>query len=205
MTLEMSLTEKNSQLSEIEQSILDLVKTTDFETVEHLIVHIQHKYPFSKPEILDHINTLQNQGKLVLKNCAASVPSSLKKYLLSKHGYWYWFTLILSVITTVFVFTIAENTSPLMYMRYVLSILFVLWLPGYVLIKALFPTREIDAIERIALSIGMSLVLVPVTGLILNYTPWGIRLTPFTLSLLALTVTLATVALFREYKVKTKT
>jgi len=201
----MSLTEKNSRLSEIEQAILDLVKTTDFETVEHLIVQVQHKHPFSKQEILEHINTLQNQGKLVLKNCAASAPSSLKTYLLSQYSYWYWFTLILSVITTVIVFTIVENTYPLIYMRYVLSILFVLWLPGYVLIKALFPTREIDAIERVVLSIGMSLALVPITGLILNYTPWGIRLTPFTLSLLVLTLTLATVAVFREYRVITKT
>jgi hypothetical protein len=199
----MSLTEKNSRLSEIEPAILDLVTTTDFETVEHLIVQVQHKHPFSKQEILEHITALQNQGKLVLKTCAASTPSSLSKYLLSSHGYWYWFTLILSLITTVVVFTIGENTYPLIYMRYALSLLFVLWLPGYVFIKALFPTRELDAIERVVLSIGMSLALVPITGLILNYTPWGIRLTPLTLSLLVLTLTLATVAVFREYSVKT--
>ena len=58
------------------------------------------------------------------------------------------------------------------------SILGVLFLPGFTLIKTLFPTREIDNIERTALSIGMSLALVPLVGLLLNYTPWGIRLTP---------------------------
>jgi len=42
----------------------------------------------------------------------------------------------------------------------------------------------------------------PITGLLLNYTPWGIRLTPVTLSLLALTITLATVALIREQQIK---
>ena len=44
----------------------------------------------------------------------------------------------------------------------------------------------------------MSLALVPLTGLLLNYTPWGIRLTPITISLLALTLTLATIAFYRE-------
>ena len=60
-----------------------------------------------------------------------------------------------------------------------------------------------ETIERLALSIGMSLVLVPIVGLILNYTPWGIRLTPITLSLLALTIVFATAALFREYQTRT--
>jgi uncharacterized membrane protein len=42
---------------------------------------------------------------------------------------------------------------------------------------ALFPKREkMGGIERIALSFGMSLAVVPLLGLILNYTPWGIRL-----------------------------
>ena len=59
-----------------------------------------------------------------------------------------------------------------------------------------------DTIERVALSLGMSLALVPIVGLILNYTPWGIRLTPITLSLLALTIVFATAAILREYQAK---
>jgi len=59
-----------------------------------------------------------------------------------------------------------------------------------------------DTIERIALSFGMSLTLVPLVGLILNYTPWGIRLTPITLSLLSLTIVFATTAVLREYQAK---
>ena len=44
---------------------------------------------------------------------------------------------------------------------------------------ALFPKKErVSAVERTALSFGMSLAIVPLIGLILNYTPWGIRLEP---------------------------
>lgn len=60
-------------------------------------------------------------------------------------------------------------------------------------------SENMDTIERVALSFGMSLALVPIVGLILNYTPWGIRLTPITLSLLALTVVFGPVAIFREH------
>jgi uncharacterized membrane protein len=94
-------------------------------------------------------------------------------------------------------------------MRYVLGTIFVLWLPGYTFIKALFPkenqaqiktTTNLDTVERIALSIGLSLALVPLVGLLLNYTPWGIRLTPIVLSLLTLTTIFATVAVAREHQ-----
>jgi uncharacterized membrane protein len=64
-------------------------------------------------------------------------------------------------------------------------------------------SEELDNIERAALSIGMSLALVPITGLLLNYTPWGIRTTPITLSLLPLTTAFAVAAIIREYQART--
>ena len=39
-----------------------------------------------------------------------------------------------------------------------------LFLPGYALIEALYPKRELDELTRFALSIGLSLALVPLTG-----------------------------------------
>jgi uncharacterized membrane protein len=101
----------------------------------------------------------------------------------------------------------------MVYVRHVLGTIFVLWLPGYTFIKALFPTKvpiqtsseDLDKIERIALSIGLSLALVPIVGLLLNYTPWGIRLTPIVLSLFALTIIFATAAIIREHQTKTPT
>jgi uncharacterized membrane protein len=38
-------------------------------------------------------------------------------------------------------------------------------------------------------------------GLLLNYTPWGIRLTPIVLSLLALTIVFSTAAMIREHQI----
>ena len=91
-----------------------------------------------------------------------------------------------------------------MYARYLLGSTFVLFFPGYTFIKALFQEKELDNIERTAISLGMSIALVPIFVLILNYTPWGIRTTPVTLSLLALTTIFATAAIVREHQNKTK-
>lgn len=56
---------------------------------------------------------------------------------------------------------------------------FVLFFPGYTLVSALFPRRgDLSGIERVALSFGLSITIAPLIALILNYTPWGIRLYP---------------------------
>jgi uncharacterized membrane protein len=57
--------------------------------------------------------------------------------------------------------------------RWVLGSLFVLFIPGYVTAELLFPKgRELDTIEGFGLSVGWSLALVPLVGLLLNFTPW---------------------------------
>ena len=62
-------------------------------------------------------------------------------------------------------------------LRIILGLPFVLFFPGYVLVLALFPKKEgMGGIERVALSFGLSIVVVPITGLILNYTWWGLTL-----------------------------
>ncbi len=75
------------------------------------------------------------------------------------------------------------------WMRIVLGLPFVLFFPGYALIAALYPrATDLEGIERLALSLGLSLAVTPLLGLVLNYTPWGIRLAPI---LTALTLFIA--------------
>ena len=206
------MNKKQANNTTITEFILQTVKHEKPKDVQQLANRIHQKYPLPKHEIVDHIIRLQNEGKLTLTEPSPSTPLTLTGYLYSPQAYWYWTTLLLTIATTILVFTIPEDAYPLVYARYLLGSLFVLFLPGYSLIKALFPThvpiptatKELDTIERIALSIGMSLALVPLVGLLLNYTPWGIRLTPITISLLALTLTLSTTALLREHHTRTE-
>jgi len=193
------LQNKKSTLLTINQQIMDIARKDSPETVEQLIKLVQLRHPTPEHEIMKRILYLQNQGKLVLREHTASLPRTVERYVLTKQATWFWTIIALAIATTTLVFTIPEDAYPAVYARYVLGSTFVLWLPGYTFIKALFPAKELDNIERAALSIGMSLALVPITGLLLNYTPWGIRVTPVTISLLALTITFATVAVMREF------
>jgi archaellum biogenesis protein FlaJ (TadC family) len=186
--------------------IIRIVQDQKPQTVRQLVTLVKKHTSTPEPEILDQILRLQTEGKITLTEPSKPVPQALSTF--AKTAHWYWLTLILATATTIIVYTIPEDAYPLIYIRHLLGIVFVIWLPGYSLIKALFPTeppiktssKNLDSIERIALSVGMSLALVPITGLILNYTPYGIRLTPIVLSLLILTITFATAGIIREHK-----
>ncbi|NJL35203.1 MAG: DUF1616 domain-containing protein, partial [Chloroflexaceae bacterium] len=65
-------------------------------------------------------------------------------------------------------------------LRWLLGALMILYVPGYSLQAALFPHRtDLDGIERVGLSIGLSIVLVPVLALILHSTPWKLGMWSF--------------------------
>ena len=99
-------------------------------------------------------------------------------------------------------------------LRVPLGLLFVLFAPGYALVAALFPERPRDAppagpdqeagrrgigwLERVALSLGMSIAVVPLMGLLLNYTPWGIRLVPVLVMVAAFTLGMGALAAWRR-------
>ncbi|MDZ7730415.1 MAG: DUF1616 domain-containing protein [Natrialbaceae archaeon] len=95
---------------------------------------------------------------------------------------------VLTVVVNLAVFVPGLSETPV---RVPLGLAFLLFVPGYVFIAALFPeagesprsdpdgTRSgIDGIERVALAFGLSIALTPLVGLALNFTPWGTRTRP---------------------------
>ncbi|HTX44109.1 MAG TPA: DUF1616 domain-containing protein, partial [Methanocella sp.] len=84
--------------------------------------------------------------------------------------------------------------------RSALGLVMVLFIPGYALIAALFPgKKDIDGIERAALSFGLSIAVSPLIGLGLNYTPWGIRLDPIVVCLTIFTLICVLIANKRRH------
>jgi len=86
------------------------------------------------------------------------------------------------------------------------AILLVLFVPGYTIVAALFPgsvppeKADIDWIERIALSFGLSIAVVPLLGLLLNFTPWGTRFVPIVAAIVLFTVGAGYAAYWRRMR-----
>jgi uncharacterized membrane protein len=123
-------------------------------------------------------------GLLISSLNPRTVPLDLKSIYL-------WISLAL-----VSVYAPAISESPL---RAVLVLPLLLFIPGYLLVAALFPARgDLDDIERVALSFGLSIAIVPLIGLALNYTPWGIRLDSIAVFLVAFSLVIGLIAQFRR-------
>jgi hypothetical protein len=202
----------NSTIDELSPLIIKIINEEKPPNLNKLINLTKEKLPVSEEEILSVILKLQSQGKIKLNNPLLPDSLRLSAYIKTGRASWFWATILIAALTVVTVFTVPEETYPWSYIRNALGIIFVLWLPGYTCIKALFPaavpvktsSENMDSIERAALSLGMSLALTPIAGLILYYTPFGIRLVPTTLSLLAMTLVFATAALYREFHSKSE-
>ncbi|SEP93466.1 DUF1616 domain-containing protein [Natrinema salaciae] len=119
-------------------------------------------------------------------------------------------------------------------LRVPLGLAFVLFVPGYAFIAALFPEagespapaatsgapgenatddsdpdgwydsiasrNSIDGLERVALSFGFSVAIVPLVGLAVSLTPWEFRLTPILVALSSVTLALTAVAATRRWE-----
>ncbi|MFD1514128.1 DUF1616 domain-containing protein [Halomarina rubra] len=130
--------------------------------------------------------------------------------------------IVLTLLTDLFVLTPILNETPV---RIALGLVFVLFAPGYAFIAALFPEgatgliddkdakwdngdayeihEGVDGIERLALSLGTSIAIVPLIGLVLNFTPLGIRLVPIVVSLSVFTLGVSIVGAVRRWNLPT--
>jgi hypothetical protein len=92
-------------------------------------------------------------------------------------------TITLAALATLIV-TFVPGMRPL---RAPFAALLLLALPGYSLTAVLFPGRAIDWPRRLLLTIGLSISVSVVVGLLLNLTPFGLRAWSWSVALLAVT------------------
>jgi hypothetical protein len=185
---------RKTQLAQIGKYVREVVKREHPETVENLTRLVQQKYGLSEQKTMDSVC---HAGLCFTKQPTRF--SDLKHYMTTAGARWYWFIMTLCMLTATVVL-ILPAINPVVYMRYLLGSVFVFWMPGYCLVKSLFPGRKLEKMELIALSLGTSIVLVPMMTFVLHYTPWGIGTVSATVVLIILTVALSSIAIVREHQ-----
>ena len=73
-------------------------------------------------------------------------------------------------------------------LRVAISVLFMLFIPGYSVIAALFPANNISTSTRALFSFGIGIPVISLIGLGANYAPWGITVASTTASLLVFSI-----------------
>jgi uncharacterized membrane protein len=107
--------------------------------------------------------------------------------------------ILITFLSIIFVLVPPFNQTPL---RIPFALPLLLFIPGYSFVSLLFPRKEdLTGIERLTLSIVLSIALVIFDGFALHYTPWGFRPAPIVLSLSAITLLLVLITLVLRIKI----
>ena len=187
-----------------ETSLHDALKNTirikHPKSVGELAYLIQASRPVNEDDFADEIMALVREGIIELTEPSYQT-KSIADYLTSATlSGWLWASMALTVVAVLTVVFIPDN-FPVNIVRWILSSAFVIYLPGYMFIQAIFPNKEdFNNLERFLFSVGVSLAVVSLVGLILNYLPLGLRLIPITIALTVFVVFFALVAATRKFR-----
>ena len=102
--------------------------------------------------------------------------------------------IILTIVAVVLVFIIPSEWLPLRILT--LPLAFVL--PGYALMRALFPGKPFGNAERIVFSLGISVSIVILSGLVLNSTTFGLQARSWAVLLGVITLGACAVTILRQ-------
>lgn len=159
-----------------------------------LVAELAGELGCSVDRVTEGLMGLQARNRIVISE--RSPRASFASYASSPRSLWFWAAAGAALLSLVF---LLATSGLALYLRYAFGGLLVLFLPGFSLIELLYYKKELDELTRFALSLGLSLAMVPLVGLVLNYTPFGIRLLPVALSLAGLTMVFLTLALRSKY------
>lgn len=198
--------EKGELPDNIKIIILATIEERKPQSIEQLTQILRASHGLAEAEIVNIIKKMQTEGSIRLGNKPLR-SISFTDYLRTRYALWYWLTIATGALTTLLLLTVSDNGYPWTHLRSCLSLIFILFLPGFAFIKALLRTGDystthaggLATIQCVTLSIALSVVIVSIVGLLFHYSQWGMSLIPIVLSLLALTLTLATAALIREW------
>ena len=94
--------------------------------------------------------------------------NNTKKSKLSKNRELIIYTVIIIIITAIVIFIPYQYYTTIQVLRIIFGTIFILFLPGYFLTLSFFNKKEIDLLERFALSFALSISVIPLISFYLN-------------------------------------
>lgn len=182
------------------------------ELVQRMVVNAIHQYGCRKlgdvverlhgqdntidvAEVRDAINKLRGEDKIEF---VMPVEESFLNHLRSLSATPLWLTVSISLATVALVYLLPD-TGAFSAIRIVAGGGLILFLPGYSLVKFLFPAKSMDLVEQIALSVGLSLAITPLIGVMLNSSLWGVKVGTVIISLSTLCIGLSMGCVYRRF------
>lgn len=183
----------------LQQRILDSVATHKCFKVKDFVVELEHTYneSFSIEEIQNAVKKLESEKKITLLE--PGIKGHFLHYLIrSYNSVSLWLTIAATCLIIALVFLL-PNIEPWSYMRMITGAVFVLFIPGNALVQLLFAHRNMEQTEQMVLSVGLSIALICIIGLMLKYILSALTVESAVISIGMLSITISAVANYRHF------
>lgn len=183
--------------TDAEKAVLRIVDEGRAFVVEEVLGLLRGR--FTEGEILEAVRRLEERREVELDPIVPAEWSFPRCLLSTDHSLWLHLIALASIGALAAVLLVPE-VYPLLFVRWALGLALVLFLPGYAMVEAIFPRRgDLDFINRLILSFGLSFSVAALVGLILSYTPLGVRLHPLAVSLALFSLAASLLAAHRKF------
>jgi len=120
---------------------------------------------FSDEELLSLVQQLRSDGtiKLSLKNAA-----SFRDYVIDIWSTWWFYLVIIVAVSELFLVISNAQIGAVLFLRNVFGLGVLGLIPGFVTVLMIFPGRQINTLEKIALSIFLSVLISISVGVLLG-------------------------------------
>jgi hypothetical protein len=153
----------------------------------------------SDEEVIEIVEQMMDSGQIALRRSAPEFESFFGFMVDLPRSWAFWFLFAITLVTLLSVYYLPSSV-PWSYVRWLGGTLFLGFAPGLGLVRLLFgPRHELDDADTVALSVGLSLAVSSLIGILLNFLPGGISLDSIVLAIATLVIFLACTSAARDY------
>lgn len=192
--------EAETRQAEIQTIIDNILTNSQPADVRSIVELLEKNYDISQEEAIPVLRKMEFNTKLVLQEPLPEetiMPKTARDYFLKRNYFSIEFWVSISVLVLVLIFVLINVTEGFFfYFRYVVVSFFMLILSGWSLTSALFPSLDDNMrfLERAATAVGLSLFIVIMDGIFLNYTfkfnPISIGVSLIVITLICMTISI---------------
>ncbi|MGC9137362.1 DUF1616 domain-containing protein [Caldivirga sp.] len=180
----------------IEDEVKDALKGMNGRTLGEVVDELARRLNVSREYVAFTLLKMRLRGELTFNHCSGTLG-----FLASAESIPYW--LMVTDLTLASLLALVNSTEPLIgALRIILGVPAYVYLPGYALIKAIYPVKSpFTLIETMLASIGFSLALLSLIALLLSLTV-GLTVTSLLASVPPLSIIMLTIGYIRDFQAK---
>jgi hypothetical protein len=180
------------------EAILDVVRKRHPSTLASLKRYLEDEMiDVSDEDLLTLIKQMQSNGEIKLYLPARA--GSFEEYLTSYSDTWWAYLAIIVAVLESFLVFLGAQTGAVLFLRIFFGLGLLCFVPGYLTVRIIFPSGQINILEQLLLSVFLSVLVSISIGVVLGVGPFFLpSYNALLLSLYVLAV--APVAAYRSYR-----